>query len=57
MGVLAEVMDEDAKAAGGVTATASGFGRRESFDEEGAEGLVLAVSGVLRLEEEAGEVR
>ena len=56
VGVLAELMDQDAEASGGVTTTAGGFGRGQSLDEEGAQGFVLAVGGVLRLEKRAGEV-
>jgi hypothetical protein len=50
-------MDEDAKASRGVSAAASGFGRGESFDNVGAKGFVLAVGGVLGLEEGAGKFR
>jgi len=55
-GVLAELVDQDAEAARGVAAAAGGLGRGEAFDEEGAEGFVLAMGGVLRLEEEASEI-
>ena len=55
VGVLAELMDQDTKPAGGVTAAAGGLGRSESLDEIGAQGFVLAVSGVLGLEEGASE--
>ena len=54
--VLAELMGEDAEASGGVSATASGLGGGKAFDEVGAKGFVLAMSGVLGLEEEAGEI-
>ena len=56
LGVLAELVDQDAEAARGVAAAAGGFGRAEALEEIGAEGFVLAVGGVLWLEEEAGEV-
>ena len=56
-GILAELVDEDAEASRGVTEAASGLGAGEAIDEEGAEGLVLAVGGVGGLEEDAGEVR
>ncbi len=49
-------MDQDAKAARGVSATPGGFDRGERFDEVGAEGFVLTVGGVLGLEKDAGEV-
>ena len=54
-GILAEVMDQDTKAAGGITEAAGDFGTGEAVHEESAEGLVLAVGGVGGLEEEAGE--
>ncbi|MEK7755026.1 MAG: hypothetical protein AAB654_24075, partial [Acidobacteriota bacterium] len=54
---LAELVGQNAKASRGVTAAAGGLGGREPFDEVGAEGFVLAVGGVLGLEEEAGEIR
>ena len=54
--ILPELMDQDAKAAGGVTESAGDFGAGEAIDEEGAEGLVSAVGGVGRLEEDSGEV-
>jgi hypothetical protein len=50
-------MDQDAKAARCVTPTTGGFGRGESLHEVGAESFILAVGGVLRLEEEASQVR
>ena len=56
MRVLPELMDQDAKATCGVTPTTGGFGRGESLHEVGAEGFVLAVGRVLRLEEGAGQV-
>ena len=56
-GILAELMDEDAEAARGVTEAASGLGAGKAIDEEGAEGLVLTVGGVGGLEEDPGEVR
>ena len=56
-GILAELVDEDAKAARGVTEAVSDFGAREPVDDEGPEGLVLAVRSVGRFEEDAGEVR
>ena len=48
-------MDEDAEAAGGVAEACGGLGGGESLDEVGAEGLVLAVGGVGRLEKAVGE--
>ena len=55
-GILAELMDEDAKAARGVTEAVSDFGAREPVDDKGPEGLVLAMGGVGGFEENAGEV-
>jgi hypothetical protein len=56
-GILAELMDQDAKAAGGIAEAAGDFGTGEVVHEEGAEGLVLAVGGVGGLEEDPREVR
>ena len=56
MGILAELMDQDAKAARGVTEAASGLDAGKTVDEEGAEGLVLTVGGVGGFEEDPGEV-
>ena len=49
-------MGQDAKTPPGVAAAAGGFGGGEPLDEVGAQGFVLAVSGVLGLPERAGEV-
>jgi hypothetical protein len=53
--VVAELVGQDAEAAGRIAAATGGLGRGEAFDEIGAEGFVLAVGGILGLEEEAGE--
>ena len=50
-------VDQDAEAARGIAEAAGDLGGGEALDEEGAEGLVLAVGGVGGLEEGAGEVR
>ena len=55
--VLAELVDEDSEAPRRVTEAASDLGTGSPFDEEGAEGLVLAVGGVGGFEEDLGEVR
>ncbi len=57
VGILAELMDQDAKAAGGVTEAAGNFGAGNVVHEEGAQGLVLAMGGVGGLEEDLREVR
>ena len=57
LGVLTELMDQDAKAAGGVAEARGGGGGRKSLDEVSAEGLVLAVGRVDRLEEAVGKRR
>jgi hypothetical protein len=49
-------MDKDPKASRGISEALGDFGSRETIDEEGAESLVLTVSGIGRLEEDAGEV-
>ena len=56
-GILAELVDQDTEAARGIAEAAGDLGAGEAIDEEGAEGLVLAVGGVGGLEEDAGEVR
>ena len=56
VGILAELVDQDAKTPRSIATTAGGLGRREALDEKGAQGFVLAVGRVLRLEEEAGEI-
>ena len=55
IGVLAELMGQYAEASRGISAAAGGFGRREPLDEVGAQGFILAVGGVLGLEEGAGK--
>jgi hypothetical protein len=56
-GILAELVDQDAEASRRVSEAFGDLGARESLDEEGAEGFVLALSGVGGFEEDAGEVR
>ena len=51
------MVDEDAEAPRGVTEAASNLDAGEAVDEEGAEGLVLAMGGVGGFEEDLGEVR
>ena len=55
--VLAELVDENSEAPWGVTEAASDLGTGDPLHEEGAEGLVLAVGGVGRNEEDLGKVR
>jgi len=45
-GVVAELVAEHAKGAGRITEALGGLGRREFFDEESAQGLVLALEGL-----------
>ena len=54
-GVLAEAVDQDAEAAGAVAESSGGLLGGQALDEEGAEGLVLAVRGVGGLKEPAAE--
>jgi len=56
VGVLAELMDQDAKAARSVSAAMRGLGRGERFDEVGAEGFVLTMGRVLGLEEHMRQI-
>lgn len=51
------MVGEDSEAPRGVTEAPSDLGTGESLNEEGAEGLVLAVRGVGGFEENPGEVR
>ncbi len=55
--VLAELVDEDSEAPRRVTVAASDLGTGNPCNEEGAEGLVLAVGGVGGFEEDLGKVR
>ena len=50
------MMDKDPKASRGVSEALGDFGPGETIDEEGAQGLVLAVSRIGGLEEYAGEL-
>ena len=47
MGIVAELMAEDAEGARGVTEAAGDVGRWLIVDEEGADGLILALHGEL----------
>jgi len=49
---VAEPKDENSKGTWLVAETASDLARGEVFDEVGSKGLVLTVSGMVRLEEE-----
>ena len=51
------IVDEDTEATWGVTEAASDLGAGNLVDEEGSQGLVLAMGGVGGFEEDAGEVR
>src|SRR5262249_54751982 len=53
LGLSAELVDEDAEAAGGVTEASGRLGRREALDEEGPQGFVLPMGGVGGLQEAA----
>ena len=56
VGILTELMDQDAKAARAVTKTASHLDARNTSDEELVESLVLTVSSTGGLEEDPGKV-
>ena len=56
LGILAEVVDQDAKASWGVAVAFGDLGPGEFFNEEGTEGFVLAMCGIGGFEENAGEV-
>ena len=51
---VAELVAEDAEGAGGVAEALRGLRRGQALDEVGAQGLVLAVEGLLGGQEEAG---
>jgi hypothetical protein len=55
--VLAELVDENAEAPRRITEGASDLGTGNPINEEGAEGFVLPMGGVGRLEEDPGKVR
>ena len=57
MRILPELVDEDSEATWSVTEAASDLGTGGSINEEGAEGLVLAVDGVGWFKEDLREVR
>jgi hypothetical protein len=54
--VLAKLMAEHAEAARGVAEARGGFGRGETLAEVGAQGFILAMGGIGRLQEDGGEV-
>ena len=56
VGVLAEVMDQDAKASFRVPESFGGLPVGQALDEIGAQGLVLSMGGVGGLEEEGGQI-
>ena len=53
LALIAELMDEDAKATRRVAEPPGRLGGGDALDEEGAEGLVLSMVGVCGLQEEA----
>jgi hypothetical protein len=53
--LIAELMDEDAKTARCIAEPPGRFGGGDTLDEEGPEGLVLSVSGVGWLQEQASQ--
>ena len=56
LGILAEVVDQDAKASWGVAIAFGDLGPGEFLNEEGTESFVLAMCGIGGFEENAGEV-
>jgi len=54
--ILAEVVDQDAKASIRVPESFGGLLVAQALDEIGAEGLVLSMGGVGGLEEEGGQI-
>ena len=55
-GILAELVNEAAKAARGIAKASGGGLGREFVDEEGAQGFVLAVGGIGGMEENFGRI-
>ena len=55
VGLVAELVDEDAEAPRRVAEAGGRLGRGEAVDEEGSEGLVLSMGGVGGLQEAAGQ--
>jgi len=54
LGVVAELVAKDPQGVGGITEALGGLGSGQLFDKVGAQGLILAVEGGFRGEEEAG---
>ena len=57
IGIMAELVTEDAERTGRVAEAAGDLQGRPAFDEVGAEGLVLSVQRVFGSEEEVGQGR
>jgi hypothetical protein len=55
--IVAELVDENPEAAGGVAKTGGGFGGGESLDSEGAKSFILTMGGVGGLKEVLGQGR
>jgi hypothetical protein len=53
VGVVAELVTEDAKGARGIAEAVGDFVGGHLLDEVGAQGLILALQGILGAEEEA----
>jgi hypothetical protein len=56
VGILAKLMTEDAETAGRVAKLPGRMGGGVALDEKGAEGLILAVDGVFRFQEEGRDL-
>jgi hypothetical protein len=52
VGIVSELVTEDAEGAGGVAEVVRDVGRAPPFDEIGPQGLVLPLEGAFRREEE-----
>ena len=57
IGIMAELVAEDAEGAGRVAEAAGDLQGRPAFDEVGAEGFVLSVQGIFGSEEEVCQRR
>ncbi len=52
-----EFMAQNAEATGRIAKALGGLGGGETLDEEGAQGLVLPMDGVLGVEKDGAEIR
>ena len=56
MRILTKLMAQDPKTARGVAEVSCGLGRGKTLNEVGPQGLILAMGGIGRIQEHAGEI-